>query len=118
MIDVSELMTDPELSRTFTVRRPRGEFANEGEFTSSYKDTLIRGVVQQAKPNDLKFLPEGTRIDDILSVWSAEEMRGGDGKTQEPDVLLIDGAYFKVIRAEPRPDGGYWRVFVQGYIPS
>lgn len=119
MIDVSELMTDPELSRTLTVRRPRsGAFVNEGEFTASYDQDLVTGIVQSPKASDMEFLPEGTRIEDTISVWSAEELRGADGVRQEPDVLLVDGLYYKIIASQPRPDGGYFKAFAQRYTPS
>lgn len=117
MINVGELMTDPDFARALTLRRPTGSFGNEGEFTSTYADSSIVGSVQPATPQELEMLPEGSTVRDVISVWSATEIRMGDGNTAEPDVLVIDGASFKVIKAEPWGAAGYFRVFAEGFIP-
>lgn len=117
MIDVSELLADPDFARRLTLRRPRATtFTNEGEAQAAYGEESIVGVVQPASAAELKIMPEGSRLDDVLSVWSAEELRTGDGKTTEPDVLVIDRKSYKVVKCEPWPDNGYWRAFAEGFV--
>ena len=121
-IDVSELMTDPEFAREFTRRRPTGAFAADGSFAPGYDDSTLVGVVQPASSDDMKILPQGTRLDNVRVFWVADceedsAVRAGDGKTFESDVLLLGNEAFRVIRAEPRrEDGGYFRVWAEGFV--
>lgn len=121
MIDVSEVMRDPEFTSAITLRREAGAYstdpASTGEWTPSYAETQIVAIVQPASPEELLLLEEGERNKNTISVWSVSELRGGDGKRQQPDVLIVDGRYYRVIRVEPRPDGNYFRAVAQGYVP-
>ena len=117
MIDVSELMDDPDFARSFTVRRPTGTFGADGEFTSTYKESQLRGIVQPATAREVQMLGQGERLGDVISVWSAEEMRAGDGNKRESDVLVVDSKSYRVIKAEPWADAGYFRVFAEKYVP-
>lgn len=117
MINVGELMTDPDFVRGFTVRRPNGVFSVDGVFTSSYRELYLHGIVQPASPRQIAVLPEGTRVDDVISVWCSEELLSADGKKQESDIIVVDGYYYRVVKAEPWGDAGYFRVFAEGYIP-
>lgn len=117
MINVGELMTDADFTRTFTLRRPTGTFSDDGEFTSTYADTQLVGIVQPATPNELEMLPEGSRAKDVISVWSATLLRMADGKLLESDILVVDAQSYRVIRAEPWGDAGYFRVFAEGFVP-
>jgi hypothetical protein len=117
LIDVSELMDDPDFARSFTLRRPAGAFSVDGVFASSYSDRQLVGIVQPATPREIQMLPEGSRLKDIISVWSASEMRGADGKAAESDILVVDGKSYRVVRAEPWAHAGYFRVFAEGFVP-
>lgn len=117
MIDVRELMTDPDFAKGITRRRPTLAVANEGEATYTYADRCITAIVQPAKPSEVALLPEGSRLNEILSVWSAEDLRGAHGNTTESDVLVIDGASYRVVKAEPWQANGYVRAFAERFIP-
>lgn len=116
LVNVARLMTDTRFCRTFVRRRQRGTFSNQGEYTSAYDEQTVTGIVQPATPDVLKILPEGTRLDSVRCVWSAEGLRVGDGKSFESDVLVIDGESFKVIRAEDWSANGYFEVYVEGFV--
>lgn len=118
-MDVGELMIDPELgARGFTLRRSKPpKFANEGVLQPAYGETPMTGIVQPATAREIQLLPEGERLDAVISVWSADELRCGDGKLQQPDVLVIDGELFRVVKCEPWQQGGYWRAFAERFTP-
>ena len=117
MIDVSELMDDPDFARTFVVKRPTTTIAKDGTASTTYVEFETVGAVQPAEPADVQFLPEGTRLDDTVSVWSHQSLRGGDGKRFESDVLIVGADRYRVIRVEPRQENGYTRVFATGFTP-
>lgn len=117
MINVAEVVADPDFTRTFTVRRPTSTFANEGVHTSTYTDSTLTGIVQPASPKEMELLPEGHRVGDVIAVWSTLEMRAGNADTIEADVIVVDGKSYKVLRCEPWADAGYWKVLAEGFVP-
>jgi hypothetical protein len=117
VIDVAELMTDRDFVKCFTVKRPTVTVSANGTSSVTFAEFEAVGAVQPASPNDVQTLPEGTRLDDVLSVWSHETIRGADGKTRESDVLVVDGQPYRVVKVEPRTDNGYTRVFAEGFTP-
>jgi len=116
MISVAELMLDPDFVRTFTVRRARGAFADEGVYSSTYQNMTIVGIVQPASPRELLMLPEGSRLKDVIAVWSNLEMRVADGDKLESDIVVVDGKTYRVIKCEPWPQAGFFKVLAEGYV--
>ena len=91
-IDVSDLMSDPDLGgTTFTRRRPTTAVSTMGEASSSYTDTTMKGIVQPAATADAVLLPEGVRLSDVQAFFTAGDISVGDGKTTLPDVLVDAG---------------------------
>lgn len=117
--NVAELMTDPDVgARTILLRRPNAPtFANEGVATHTYaSDVPITAIVQPPDADDLKLLPEGMSLDDVISVFCGTELRPGSDKGQESDVLVIDGATYRVFKLEDFHEHGYWHVFAQRFF--
>lgn len=117
MINVGELMDDPDFARCFTVKRPTVSIDAHGTSSTTYTEFDVVGVVQPAQPTEIQSMPEGVRVEDLISVWSKTRIVGSDGKATESDTLLIDGHPWRVVKEEPRPANGYYRVFATGYIP-
>lgn len=122
MVNMADLMVDPDLgARPLTLRRPTGQFANEGEFEMNYQDTAIVGLIQPATPREIEMLHEGTRVGNVIHVWSATEIRCSDGKAAESDVLVITGdmaGSYRVIKANPWTQAGFSDVFAEGFVTS
>jgi len=110
-------MTDLEFARRITLRRPRVSFENEGEAKTVYDLDTILAVVEMPTPGQVQTLPEGTRFDDLISVWSASELRAADGKRIESDVLIVDGNHYKVTQVEDRSANGYFKAIATGFMP-
>ena len=116
-VNVSELLTDPEFARRFTVRRAKPvTYANEGEATIAYGEDSVIGVVQPIA-RDVSSEPHGSTVRERIRVWCVDELRGADGKNIEPDVLVIDREYFKVVEVKPWSDNGYFEAVAEGFIP-
>lgn len=115
MIDLSELMDDPEFTQAFTLRRRTGSFANEGEFTQAVPVELpLVGAIQPASPADLvRFQAEGERRNAMIKAWSDTEMHTSDGAGQQPDEIVWHGTVYRVIECVPWADHGFWKVFAE-----
>lgn len=119
LVDVSELMTDPDFVETVTLRRPTIHFANEGEAISSYEDTSFVASVQPAKAEEIAALPEGERgSGQVYRIYTATELRMSDGKTDVSDVLVYGGKELRVIGQEPWGANGYFKFLAVEVVPS
>jgi hypothetical protein len=118
LVDVSELMDDDEFASVFMIRRPTVTVSVEGDASTSYSTIRALGPVQPAKPADAQYLPAGTKIDDVINVWSKTEMRAGDGKSTTPDVLEVAGVRYRVIKLEDRGQNGFWQAWAERIVTS
>jgi hypothetical protein len=115
LVDVSELMSDPEFMRAVVLRRATIHFANEGEAISSYEDTDFTASVQPAKAEDVALLPEGERGSGrIVSIYTSTALKPdmSDGKTTIADLIVVGGTRpgtFRVVGVEPWGDNGYFK---------
>ncbi len=116
LINCSELVTDPDFAMCIHVKRPRGGFDGTGVWAvSGYESITMSGHVQPAGPEALKILPEGERPDGMIEVWTAHEVRLGDGEKRLSDVLLIDGQKYRVISVELWPHNGQCHAIAISY---
>lgn len=118
MIDVAELMNDPDFAQPFQVRRQAGHF-DEGEWIND-PPTLIDlvGVIQPAKADDvIKLAPEGTRLSDAISVYCAQELLIDDAEDSRSDVIVWRGRSYRVMARRQWVDFGFWQVIAEGFSP-
>lgn len=121
-VDVSELMSDPDLGgTTFTRKRPTSTLANMGLVTTTYTDTMgIPGIIQPAATKDAQFLPEGVRLSDVQKFFTdSTELSPGDGATQLPDVLVDDsGLQYRVLHVQAFDKHGMIMALAQRLFPG
>ncbi len=61
-----------------------------------------KASVQPARGLDLQRLPEGKGTQDLISVWTLEEIRMGDvGSGILPDLILYQGSTYEAEHLEP-----------------
>ena len=117
MINVAELMRDPDIAQPFQVERAGGAF-DEGEWVPTAPVVLnLVGIVQPAKREDqLAILPEGTRLGNVIVVYSDQELRIDNAQSERSDVALWHGNPYRVIAAKHWADHGYWQVWAEGFV--
>jgi hypothetical protein len=116
MINVADLLSNPDFAQTFQIIRSSGSFSNEGEYSMSLLTTLsMLGVIQPAKQQDVvQFMPEGERLGNLIVVYCAQELKASDAKSQESDIIIWHSNRYRVAQAKPWLDHGYWQVFAEG----
>lgn len=122
LVDVSELLSDPEFMRAVSLRRPTVHLANEGEEIASYEDDVpFTASVQPANAEDIAALPEGERGSGrVVDIYSATELKMSDGKTTIADIVVVpdpDGGEFRVVGTEPWGPHGYYKALAVEIIP-
>jgi hypothetical protein len=115
MIDVSELMTDPDFVQPFTVKRFTAGYMVEGEYAQNAPQILhLKGSIQQPNSADKgRFAAEGERNDAIIKVYCAQRLNNTDGEGKQSDVITWQCHEYRVIECRPWVDNGYWLVFAE-----
>lgn len=103
-IDVSDLLDDPDLSDTFQVVRTTITVGNDGVSTKVEQILTAVGSVQPASGDTLALLPEASRVEGALEVWSRFAFQLADD-THEADRVLWRGRRALVIK---RDDYGHY----------
>lgn len=118
-IDVSELMTDPDFAETISIRRALAPtLANEGVATAAYASAVpIVAIVQPADEADLKMLPEGVNLTDVICVWSGSEISVADETGKGSDILIVNSKSYRVVKREDWVSNGCRCVYAEGFSP-
>ncbi len=120
-VNVAELMSDPDFTSRFTVRTPRVTVSDEGIGAAAYDERILVGIVQPAEASDITSMPEGTRVDDMIAVWSADLIAAADGKSLVGSaVIVLEGppgpGSFRVVHEENWSANGYHFVLATGFV--
>lgn len=117
MIDMSELMFDPDFIQPIEipVLRFSGSYDGNGLYKPNPPETVqLTMVIQQSTFKQLQALPEGERNGDFINWWSHYEIILANGvDSEQSDVILWRGKYYRVIRCSDRSDNGFWEGIAQ-----
>ena len=95
LIDVSELLTDPDFTNTVTLIRRASTVNTYGENVMTETQSTITAVVQGDNTETLDKLPEGARLSDVITVYYrgtlTAERPGGYA-----DIIVWQGKRFQV----------------------
>lgn len=116
MIDVSHVVQDARFAQSFSIQRQVGAFASEGAFSTTTTTLRRLGVVQPSSSHDImQSLPEGERSGEFITVHTNEELRMGNGSTQESDVVLWRDSTYRVVSSKRWDQYGYWTVMARRF---
>ena len=110
MINVSELLSDPDFAQSFTINRSTGAFVLGG-WQSSTTALARFGVVTVAKERDLEQLPEGDLVSGGMLFFSTKEIFLSTGGTAAgaSDTITWRGDTYRMAKVWPYGDFGYWK---------
>jgi hypothetical protein len=113
MIDVSELMSDPDFAQTIIIRRvpPGSGFKNEGEWREADRVPIeITAIIQPASSEDLtEFNLEGTELKGGIRIWADQELHVHEDDEKRNDIIIWNRSEYHVIARKPWKDFGYWK---------
>lgn len=129
MIDVSELITDPDFAVPYTVYRRTGKWV-KGRFEVSEPEVLkFYGAVQPASPREIQQLHIGDTEHGVMKFFTRKpndlyitrELNNApeddDEETDREDNVCVsdkieyDGRMYKVLQVMPWNSGGWCRAF-------
>lgn len=100
LLDVSEVLTDPDFCDTFPVKRRSEVMGNNGRMSVDTKDMEGVGVVCVASPSDLRRLPEDQRTGRAISVVTQFRLRAS-APDYQPDLVGWQGDFYVVSDIQP-----------------
>lgn len=116
MIDVSDILVDPDLATLFDVIRRKSVVRLNGRSEISYDaKPNVAGVVCAASNNQLVRLDDNQRMGRHLSIVTRFRLQG-PAKGYMPDLVKWNGDVFVVMYLDPYPQYGVG--FVQAIVGS
>lgn len=115
MIDVSEVVNDPDLAQAFTILRNSGSWLNGVWQSGNTTPVQGFGVISPATSRDIKMLPEGDQTGELRVFHSAQPIYvtnandAVDSTGQSSDILCWRGDNFRVLNVKHEEDYGYYR---------
>jgi hypothetical protein len=111
MIQIGEVVIDPDFAQPFTILRSTGAWLN-GVWKSI--QTAIQGYGTIASPTvrELEMLPEGDLAKGAMVFWSAQPIYGThatEGIGGSSDILVWRGHNYRVLDVKQYQDYGYYR---------
>src|SRR3954466_5186053 len=90
-LDVSELMSDPDLCSTFVVTRAQQTIDDKGRggLGGSTTRTII-GVVLPASGRTMNIMPDLTNVNGVIEIWTKYRLEGPSDTTQA-DIITWQG---------------------------
>lgn len=119
MINIAELLKDPDFTQMIDVYRRVNSFVESGPTAGEVQITTvlrqIRMCVQPVKdPDDLNVLPEGQRSNKTMKFYSSEILYCDDGDQSIGsgqavfDMVMWGGGKYKLMHVRFWSDYGYW----------
>jgi len=110
---VHRMLSNPRYVQRIEVKRRRCTM-EDGFASYAETDDTIYGSVQPAPGETLKVLPEGTKLDDVIVIYTAKDLRSqattDDSGTGYGDVVLDSGRRYECVMCES------WRRY--GYVKA
>lgn len=118
MINVAELMIDPDFMQTLQGERTSLQIATQGDVAGEVVPvatplTVLASAQPTSKPDELALLPEGYRNESTIKMYTATELFASDGNETAPvpatvDVVFYLGKRYRVMYVKLYGDYGFW----------
>lgn len=110
MIDVSELLADPDFCEAFTIMRSTGGSFGPSGWMDNTTAVPSYGSIQPASDKDLRMVPEGDRVSGSLAIYSQQELfvTHNDPQPGISDIVICRGENYRVQAVKPWVDFGYF----------
>ena len=106
MINVSELITDPDFCQPFTIIRTEGTWQN-GLFVKQETQINVIGVAEPVTGKDLDIQIESDRANNVMTFYTLVELKvSPDGSIS--DFILFNGKRYKLFQVSNYSDFGYY----------
>lgn len=110
MIDVSEVITDPDFCQDIPVLRSTGDFVKGRWVENAKTPVTLLGVITPMSAKELQQLPEADRVIGSINIYTIQPiyLTSGDNPKRTSDQVLWKGHYHKVVQVNDYSDHGFY----------
>jgi len=112
MIDMTMLMTDPDFTRSFSVKRRAGSFV-KGRYVSTEEVFSLVNPIMPSSPREIQLLPEGDRSSEAITIYTPTKLyvtSSSEGESRLSDLVLFGNKQYKVVSCLSWDKYGYYKV--------
>lgn len=110
MIDVSDVVNDPDLCSNFQILQMFGKFTPDGWTIT--QSTLVNtfGAVRNMSGKDLEMIPEADRVREAVSFRTTTALyeTNETSSNRISDILIWQGNQYKILTVKNYSEQGYW----------
>ena len=111
MLDVSDVLDDPDFNQMITVTRALKGVDDQGEATLTSTSENIIAVVAPITANELNRLPDAERLSGGCTVYCRYALFSGQGD-YTADTVLCNGSQYVVVSVDD------WEAFGGGFVTA
>jgi hypothetical protein len=114
IIDLSDVVSDPDLCQTFGISRSVGSFV-QGGWQETRIELTAYGIVTVASDRALKMVPEGDRAQGAMAFYTVTPLFvSHPNKTPgTSDILTWHNQKYRILSVSPQSDYGYYQATAQ-----
>lgn len=109
MIDLSELIHDPDFCTSFIVIKKSEPIWNKGELAQTETKLNVEGIVLPSSSKDIDMLPEADRIHGLKSFFTDECVFTLTDTEKTSDICIYRGRKYKLLQVFDYSDNGYYK---------
>jgi hypothetical protein len=127
MINVSEIMTDPDFAITFQIERHSGGTFERGEYTENTSIINVSGIIHHYNPKRQEYDMQGNVITGDIYVYCKQKLylsrdkspdESPDNKhTGTSDIAIWNGKRYKLKDVKNWSQHGYYRAVAERISP-
>lgn len=108
MIEVVEVLNDPDLCSFWTIQRNYGQFASGGWQTTKATTIQAYGAVRNLSGKQLDMVPEADRVHELMTFRSTTPMYMTDAAQGiTSDILTWQGSEYRIVASKNYSEQGY-----------
>lgn len=109
MINLSELIHDPDFCTNFIVIKKSEPKWVKGELTQAETKLIVEGIVLPSSSKDIDMLPEADRVHGLKSFFTDECEFALTNTEKTSDVCIYRGETYKLLQVFDYSDNGYYK---------
>lgn len=110
MIDMIELLNDPDFTTDFILKIAGGKRLDNGKFIEGFTCYNRNGVIQPAPQKDTQYLVDGDSNRAAVKIWSSEYVSAADNRApQLGDIIEWHCNEYRIVSVKDWSQYGYWQ---------
>lgn len=107
MIDVREMLYDPDFCEEFNIIRKTGDWVNH-RWVDTPETITVTGIATPINSKDMDMLPEGDRISGLKTFYADQVLRGSNDEATA-DICEYNGDQYRIFQVFEYNKYGFYK---------